>query len=82
MSLADTVPKDAPSWFKNWVDGIDKDNIFGTALFEHVSYTLENAKKDFIKLNERMDKMNKKINDMATKDDIKKLEKLIKNNHS
>ena len=75
MSLADTVPKDAPSWFKNWADGMDRDKIFGTALLEQTNYTLESVKKDFIELNKRMDKM-------ATKDDIKKLKQLIKNNHS
>ena len=75
MSLADTVPKDAPSWFKNWADGMDRDKIFGTALLEQTNYTLESVKKDFIELNKRMDKI-------ATKDDIKKLEQLIKNNHS
>ena len=82
MSLADTVPKDAPSWFKNWADGMDRDKIFGTALLEQTSYTLESVKKDFIKLNSRMDDMDNKIDNIATKDDIKRLEELIKNNHS
>ncbi len=77
MSLAATVPNEAPNWFREWAKGMDRDTIFGTAILEQSDYTLESVKRDFGNFNTRMDKMDKDI--LEIKDDIKTIKKLLTN---
>ena len=69
MSLLNEAPTDSPQWFKTWIDDTNRDNTVGVVLFAKGLTVMEGKVESILK-------------NMATKDDIKKFEELIKNNHS